>query len=119
MGWIISQNRKKHQRAMNKLMRQINKNIENDNLWLGRFYVRQAGAQWYTYEHSAELWVVLQFVDKATGFIYETAGTVNHWKFGNGSHLWLAMNDFIVEKVEVWSEDVRPGSSAWYQNINW
>ena len=108
--WLSSKNRKVHQRAMNKLMRQMNTNIKNDELWKGRFYVRQIASQWHEYDdHSgAELWVVLRFTDRKTGKTHEVADTVNHWRFVNGSHLFWAMNDFIVEKCDVWSEDPRP-----------
>lgn len=120
-GWFTSKNRKRHQRAMNELMRLINQNIENDDLWRGRFYVRQVAAQWYEYEDKsgAELWVVLRFIDKATGFYWETAETVNHWRWYNGIHLWRAMNDFITEKTNVWRSDPRPGSEEWFKNMNW
>lgn len=120
-GWLTSKNRKRHQRAMNELMRLINQNIKNDNLWKGRFYVRQVAAQWYEYEDKsgAELWVVLRFIDKKTGFYWETAETVNHWRWYNGIHLWRAMNDFITEKTNVWQSDPRPGSEEWFKNINW
>lgn len=120
-GWLTSKNRKRHQRAMNELMRLINKNIENDDLWKGRFYVRQVAAQWYEYEDKsgAELWVVLRFIDKATGFYWETAETVNHWRWYNGNRLWWAMNDFITEKTNVWQSNPRPGSEEWFKNMNW
>lgn len=120
-GWLTSKNRKRHQREMNKLMKLMNQNIENDDLWRGRFYVRQVAAQWYEYEDKsgAELWVVLRFIDKKTGFYWETAETVNHWRWVNGNRLWLAMNDFIVEKTNVWGENPRPGSKEWYENICW
>lgn len=120
-GWLTSKNRKRHQRAMNELMRLMNQNIENDDLWKGRFYVRQVAAQWYEYEDKsgAELWVVLRFIDKKTGFYWETAETVNHWRWVNGNRLWWAMNDFIVEKTNVWSEDPRPGSEEWFKNMSW
>ena len=120
-GWLTSKNRKRHQREMNKLMKLMNQNIENDDLWRGRFYVRQVAAQWYEYEDKsgAELWVVLRFIDKKTGFYWETAETVNHWRWVNGNKLWLAMNDFIVEKTNVWGEDPRPGSEEWKKNICW
>lgn len=120
-SWLTSKNRKRHQREMNKLMRLMNQNIENDDLWRGRFYVRQVAAQWYEYEDKsgAELWVVLRFIDKKTGFYWETAETVNHWRWVNGNHLWWAMNNFIVDKTNVWSENPRPGSKEWYNNICW
>jgi hypothetical protein len=119
--WLSSKNRKRHQRAMNKMMRLINENVKRDNLWQGRFCVRQVAAQWYEYEDKsgAELWVVLRFIDKKTGVTYETAETVNHWRRWGGSHLWWEMNNFIVQKTGVWEEDPKPGSEEWYKNISW
>ena len=111
-GWLTSKNRKRHQRAMNDIMRQMNRNVENDPLWKGRFYVRQIASQWSEYEDKsgAELWVVLRFYDKKTGITKEVAETVNHWRYFNGSHMWWAMNNFIIEDVKVWDEeDMRHG----------
>lgn len=102
-GWLSSRNRKRQQRAMNHIMRLLNENIINDDLWKGRFYVRQVGAQWHEYEDKsgADLFVVLRFYDKETGITRDVAGTVNHWRYINGSRLWREMNDFIVEYVKV------------------
>ena len=111
-SWLTSKDRKRHQRAMNDIMRQINRNVENDPLWKGRFYVRQIASQWSEYEDKsgAELWVVLRFYDKKTCITKEVAETVNHWRYFNGSHMWWAMNNFIVEDVKVWDEeDMRHG----------
>ena len=67
-GWLTSKDRKRHQRAMNDIMRQINRYVEIDPLWKGRFYVRQIASQWSEYEDKsgAALWVVLRFYDKKT-----------------------------------------------------
>ena len=120
-GWLTSKNRKRHQREMNKLMKSMNRNIENDDLWRGRFCVRQVAAQWHEYEDKsgAELRVILRFIDKKTGFYWETTETVNHWRWVNGNKLWWTMNEFIVERVNVWSEDPKPGSEEWKKNICW
>ena len=51
MYWLTSFNRKKHQRRMNRFVRAINKNIANDDLWRGRFVVKQVGTPYfYIYE---------------------------------------------------------------------
>lgn len=120
-GWLSSKNRKRHQRAMNDMMRQVNRGIERDELWKGRFYVRQLESYWHEYEDKsgAELFVILCFYDKVTGITKTVAETVNHWRYFNGSHLWWAMNDFIVKTVNVWDEDPRPGSKEWFENMNW
>ena len=109
-SWLTSQNRKVHQRAMNKLVRQLNENIRKDNLWKGRFYVRQIASQWHVYEDKsgAELWVVLRFIDRKTGRTYDCAETVNHFRFPSSWKLWEKMNWFIVEYLEVWKENPGP-----------
>lgn len=101
--WLTSKNRKRHQRAFNKIMRQINESIENDNLWQGRFYVRQTAAQWYIYPDNsgAELIVRFCFYDKVTGITRAYVGTVNDLRMLNGFRLWYLINDFIIEEVKV------------------
>ena len=98
-GWLSSKNRKRHQRAMNSLVRIMNKNIENDSLWQGRFYVRQVASRWREYEDKSggELFVVLRLYDKQTGITKDVAGSVNYWRYFNGSHLWWVVNNFIVD----------------------
>lgn len=118
--WLTSKNRKRHQRAMNAAMKELNDNIKRDSLWNGRFYVRQDAAHWVQYADGsgAELWVLLQFIDKATGKVWEQLETVNHWRFG--AHLWWSMNDFIVNQSGVWEENPRPGSPEWFEkNRSW
>lgn len=107
-GWITSLNKKKHQRAMNALVRDMNKNIATDDLWRGRFYVRQIYApQWYIYNDrsGAELFVHLKFYDKKTGRTYLYADNVNGWRHCNGWRLWEKMNWFIVEYCDAWKND--------------
>lgn len=113
--WITSSKRKTHQRAMNQLMSQMNSNILNDSLWRGRFICRQKASQWYQYADGsgAELYVVLELIDRLTGQTKEVAETVNHWRFMGGSHLWMAMNSFIVDTCEVWTQSPRPGTDEY------
>lgn len=120
-SWLTSLNRKRHQRAMNQIIREMNKSIENDELWRGRFYARQIASQWSLYEdHSgADLWVVLRFYDRKTGFTYDYADTVNHWRYVSAGRLWWTMNEFIVERTGVWDENPRPGTEEWYKNMDW
>jgi hypothetical protein len=115
-NWLTSQNRKVHQRAMNRAMRAINKNIEQDDLWNGRFIVRQREADWIPYEDNSgwELYVTLKFIDRCTGRYFVHNGSVNHWIHWDGSALWRAMNDFIVERCDVWNEELaRTDRQAW------
>ena len=107
--WITSMNKKKHQRAMNRLVRSFNKALEQDDLWCGRFVIRQVySPQWYRYEDGsgAEYVVHLKFIDRCTGRYYIAADNVNHWRglYAVGYSVWEKMNWFIVEHCNVWDE---------------
>lgn len=103
--WLTSMNKKKHQRAINKLVRAVNKSLENDELWCGRFVIRQYeySPRWRKYEDGsgAELWVKLKFIDRATGRYYVGNHTVNEWRSFNGMRIWRIMNWLITEHWNV------------------
>ena len=109
MRWLTSMNKKRHQREINRLIREANKSIEKDDLWYGRVCIKQVESpQWHVYEDKsgAEYFVHLKFIDKCTGRYWIQAETVNHWRgsFGNGWRIWDKMNWFIVEHCSVWDE---------------
>lgn len=111
MRWLTSMNKKRHQREINRLVREANKSIEKDDLWHGRFCIKQVESpQWHVYEDKsgAEYFVHLKFIDKCTGRYWIQAETVNHWRgsFGNGWRIWDKMNWFIVEHCSVWDESL-------------
>ena len=111
MRWLTSMNKKRHQREINRLVREANKSIEKDDLWYGRFCIKQVESpQWHVYEDKsgAEYFVHLKFIDKCTGRYWIQAETVNHWRgsFGNGWRIWDKMNWFIVEHCNVWDESL-------------
>ena len=108
-------NHKKHKlkSKINKAIRTINKNLENDNLWRGRFVILNR-AMWITeYEDNSGVDAVVRIAafDKKTGKyeeslmdkydILDTIGNI-------GWRLWSFINDFIVDKVKVWSETPSP-----------
>ena len=108
--WLTSKNKKRHQRAINKLVREINLNLEQDELWRGRFMIRQdASPKWCRYEDGsgAELFVRLRFIDRATGNYYVKWESVNLWRGLNayGFGIWCVMNWLITEHWDVWQED--------------
>lgn len=108
--YLNSNNRQKHQRKINHFMRQINKNIEKDELWRGRFVVRQDCAQWLPHEDSScwDLYVVLKFIDKKTKKTWiGIHGSINSLCWGNAYKLWETMNTFITEICNVWEVDGR------------
>ena len=107
--WLTSMDKKVHQRAMNKLIRTLNKTLEKDDLWCGRFTVCQVySPEWRRYEDGsgAELFVHLKFVDRATGRYYISANTVNYWRGYNGSgwRLYEKLNWLIVTHWPIWQE---------------
>lgn len=101
--------RKAYQRVFNKKMRLLNKNIANDNLWLGRFEFRQKNAFFEKFSDNSGgiLNVLIRGYDKKTGyykdFIIDFAPYLHcDWK------LWEIANDFIVQDTGVWEETPRP-----------
>ena len=108
--WLTSHDKKRHQRAINKLVRVMNRRLEQDDLWRGRFVIRQDEApQWRRYEDGsgAELYVRLRFIDRATGLYYVKWESVNHWRGlrATGFEIWKMMNWLITEHWNVWQED--------------
>lgn len=104
--WMTSTNRKKHQRAMNKLVRRLNKMIENDEMWKGRFYAHQIYHKWG--ECEGDLFIGIEFCDKKTKTTWMVFDTGNSWRFFDGNKLFWRMNEFITKIVDVWSEEIKP-----------
>jgi hypothetical protein len=108
--WLTSQNKKRHQRAINKMVHTMNRNLEQDDLWCGRFVIRQVGSpEWLRYEDGsgAELYVKLKFIDRATGRYYVGRHSVNGWRGlrATGWRIWELMNWLITDHWNVWQED--------------
>lgn len=105
MGYRYSANRKRHQRQVNKVFRALNKNIEKDELWQGRFVARQRASYFIQYEDKSGYYlvVVYDFLDKKTGqtsrLYNELGGSLS---FFDGTKLFMQMNDFIVLDCDVW-----------------
>lgn len=107
---LRSCNRQKYKRAMNKLIRIVNRNIKNDWLWNGRFVVSQDEAYFYPYEdHSgAEYICRLTLTDTKTGKKEYTA--VNN--YGTEFRIWNWVNDCITKQFKVWEENPNPNEQA-------
>ena len=112
--WKTSQNPKVHQRAINRVMRAINENIYNDDLWMGRFFVRQYSRQVVMYDGELHMAVELRFYDHKTKKYSSEWLTSNDIIVFGGSKIWSLMNDFIVEDLDVWrTENVREEKQDW------
>ena len=97
-----SHNRKNHQRWFNQYCRYINKTVEDDDLWLGRFYVSQnrSKIEWFEDGSGGIMTVEIVMHDRKTGITYSKwyDGLDMSWKF------WRDFNDFIIEDCKVWEE---------------
>lgn len=108
-GWKITLKHKKIQRHINGVIRDLNRSLEHDNLWLGRFYAHQKRIRYEMAEDGSYCYAVveLEFVDRKTGKTLTRYFRKEDF-MGSTYKIWCAMNDFIVEHCKVWSEDPRP-----------
>ena len=105
---MLTLNRKKRQRRFVHYLRQINDNVKNDDLWRGRFEMRQIDAQWVSENikrfttdgrEFRDTYVTLiakvRITDKLTGKAEEYFVNTNSTDVLEGYDLWRLMNDFI------------------------
>lgn len=104
----LTLNRKKRQRRFVRYLRQINKNVMDDDLWRGRFEMRQVDAEWIThgfrgitsdgrefFDPYGTLIAKVKITDKLTGKTEEYIVNTNITDRLEGYDLWEFMNDFI------------------------
>lgn len=87
----------------------FNKNLREDELWRGRFYIHQERIyQYHTFDDGSGgiLSIIFSLNDRKTGMSKEVS-------FSNYDyyHLWEEMNDFVIYDVDVWHENPRPGTN--------
>ena len=112
--WKTSCNPKVHQRAINRVLRAINQNVYNDDLWMGRFFVRQYRREVRCYDGYMSMYVELRFYDHKTQKYSSEFLTSNDIILWGGSKIWSLMNDFIVEDIDVWrTENVLEEKQNW------
>lgn len=99
---MASHKRKNHQRWLNRYCRHVNKSIENDDLWLGRFYISQnrTKMEWFDDGSGGLIYVELMMHDRKTGI------TKTKWydALGLEWQMWWDLNDFIIKDCKVWEE---------------
>ena len=107
---------KKVQRRVNAMIARQNQALEEDELWLGRFYIRQLRRDVYRFEDGSGAVVsfLFEMADKKTG-VRDICRLDNfelrvQYKKNNGScwKLFEELNDFIIKRVNVWAEDPAP-----------
>lgn len=106
---------KKLQRDVNFVIRKLNENICADDLWQGRFMVRQKAAHIGMYEDLSGTCgnFLMEFVDKKTGASttqwFDYMEILGAWFSRNtgrcGWRIWGAMNNFITDYLDVWNKE--------------
>jgi hypothetical protein len=99
---------KSYQHALNKKIRELNKACENDDLWRGRFVVRQVKARWEQFRDGSGgiLYVILRVYDKKTKYYKDYP--LDYFKtnpFINWNLTMDIMNTFIVDDLDVWRNE--------------
>ncbi len=105
--------RKVAQRKINRYVRQMNRNLKEDNLWRGRFVVHQVYSDWESFSDNSggRLQVALNVRDKKTGvnrsFYFDSYDYP--WK------LFSEVNDFIIYDSHVWDniQEVKEDTTDW------
>lgn len=100
--------RKKYQKNLASALKGVNRDIKRDELWLGRFEIRQGETQFLKWDDNSGgiLYCRMRVFDKATGYYkdyrFEYSGKYCNWK------LWDIANKFITVDCAAWrSEDPR------------
>jgi hypothetical protein len=112
--------RKKYQRGLNQKIRELNKAIQRDELWRGRFEARQTSGDWYKFHDGSGgmLWATIRMVDKKTGYYkdyqldYFPDRATMDWQIS----MEIA-NAFIVNDLDVWSNDDPKNDDVNYNKI--
>ena len=68
INYRTSLKRKRHQQLINKYVRAMNKNLQEDNIWRGRFEIRQIHSDFYVFEDKSGAYIISYFeiIDKFT-----------------------------------------------------
>lgn len=102
---------KKLQRYVTKIFRKINKLLEEDTLWNGRYVIRQIDRDyWHFADNSGgQLHVNYNIIDKKTGLILTYRSSLSSPKpFFFWGDVNLKINSFIVEESDAWHGDISP-----------
>ena len=97
--------RKEYQRQFTRKLRETNKVIREDNLWLGRVEVRQISARWEEFEDGSGgiLHTVLRCIDKKTRQYKDYCLEYAPWiRTMNWQISYDILNEFFVEDLDVW-----------------
>ena len=97
--------RKEYQRQFTRKLRETNKVIREDNLWLGRVEVRQISARWEEFSDGSGgiLHTILRCIDKKTRQYKDYCLEYAPWiRTMNWQISYDILNEFFVEDLDVW-----------------
>lgn len=100
-------NKKKLQRKMNRDVRRWNKALIKDEVWRGRFEIRQLADSYYSFEDGSGgiLRVHLRIIDKKANKFADAYMNYSH--YFNISHIGDFINSFIVNYLDIWMNERR------------
>ena len=111
---LSSQKVKKYQRYVNKRIRNINKAIEKDNLWRGRFIIHQVESFFIPFQDKGgTLYLVLEIIDKSNGL--KRLCFTDHFSI---DYIGATLNEFIVSEyhADAWNRKKEPNKVNPYKD---
>lgn len=93
--------RKQYQRKLNQLIHKANKQLLEDDEFLGRFYVLQRGVHWFKFDDNSGgiMNVHLRCYDRHTGYYKDYMYDYAPYYVGSRWHLFEILNKFLVEDL--------------------
>lgn len=101
----------KYQKSFTKILRNTNKSLKEDELWKGRFYILQRGRHWIEFpdQSGGTLIINLRIYDRKTGIYWDYIFDYAPYYATTWYRLnFDLLNDFIINKVDVWKEKPKP-----------
>ena len=102
--------RKKYQHKLNKLIRELNKEIENDSLWNGRFVFHIINSNFERFEDGSGglLYAIIRGYDKKTKYYKDYSLDYVPHLFFTGFNVWKIGNRFITNDTDTWKNGNNP-----------
>ena len=102
--------RKNYQRKLTKKLREVNKNLEKDGMWKGRFVVRQKASDFENFEDGSGglLHTILRIIDKKTGYYHDYRLAYAPYLSGVNWAIFMDINNFITKDSYTWEIDENP-----------
>lgn len=102
--------RKEYQHKLNKLIKEVNKTIENDSLWNGRFvfHIMVTDFERFSDNSGGLLYVVIRGYDKKTKVYKDYALSYAPYLSFTDFDILKIANKFITEDTDTWKDGNNP-----------